>query len=343
MKSVVLGLSGGVDSSTAAAILRDAGYDVTGVYCLMHGHSGEGIADARAVAESVGIKFDTVDLTGQFEKYVISDFLDCYRNGRTPNPCTVCNPNVKFRSLCDYADRIGAEFVATGHYAGTGCENGRYFIRKSEYKDQSYMLWALTQSQISRLLLPLYNEYKPDVRKRAESYGIPVAEKPDSLDLCFVPDGDYASFIERRTGPFPEGDFWLKEENRAVGRHKGIIHYTVGQRKNLGISLGVPAYVCGFDIANNRVIISRKDVTDCTRLSCSGAVFQALDPSVGSFDADVKIRYAHKGARGKVTLTETGFTVDFYEPQRAVTPGQSAVCYLEDRILCGGVINQEEI
>ncbi len=339
MKTAVLGLSGGVDSSTAAARLKQSGYNVVGVYCVMHKYSEEGLRDAKRVAEHIGIDFDTLDCTKEFEDIVIRDFLENYKRGRTPNPCTVCNPNVKFKALCDYAEKIGAEDIATGHYAGVGCKNGRYFVRKSADKDQSYMLWGLTQKQLSMLILPLYNEFKPDVRKQAHDLGLPVAEKPDSLDLCFVPDGNYAAFIEEHVGKFPEGEFWLRDENRAVGVHKGIIRYTVGQRKNLGIALGTPVYVCGIDAEKNRVILSRNDVTDYTSLKCRNANFQALLPeNTATFDADVKIRYAHKGAHGTVSVSDNGFSVKFDEPQRAVTAGQSAVCYDGDKILCGGII-----
>ena len=326
-KSVILGMSGGVDSSYAASLLKNNGYEVIGAYCIMHEYAEEGLQDAKRVAESLKIELHTIDLTEKFDKIIKKYFTDAYSNAKTPNPCIVCNPTVKFKSLCDLADKLGAEKIATGHYAGTGFdeESGRYYIKKASYKDQSYMLCRLTQEQISRVLFPLYGTEKDDNRKAAALTGIPLSDKPDSQEICFIPDKDYARFIENRVGKFPEGEFWMEEENKSVGIHKGLIHYTIGQRKNLGIALGERIYVKGFDIPKNRVILSRKDVTDNSRLTCSDIVYQALSTETVDFQADVKIRYAHKGAQSVSVISEGKIRTEFIENQRAVTPGQYAV------------------
>ena len=336
---VVLGLSGGVDSSVAAKKLKDAGYAVYGLYIVMHEHGKDGIEAAGQVAKEAGIEFDVFDATDRFEKTVVKNFIESYSAGKTPNPCAVCNPNVKFRALCDYADSIGAEKIATGHYAGVGERNGRYFAVKSEFKDQSYMLCGLSQNQLSRCIFPLFGTLKSENRTEAEKAGLSSAQKKDSQEICFIPDNNYASFIESRTGPFPEGDFWLEEENRAVGKHKGIIRYTVGQSKKLGIALGVPLYVKGTDVENNRVVLTKTDVVNCTELICENPVFQLLDENFTETDAEVKIRYAHKGAKAKVINEKNGkLRIVFSEPQRAATPGQFAVAYSGNELLCSGVI-----
>ena len=341
-KSVVLGMSGGVDSSYAASLLKSDGYEVIGAYCIMHEYAEAGLADAKKVAESLKIELHTVDLTDEFDKKIKTYFTESYSNAKTPNPCIVCNPTVKFKSLCDLADKLGAEKIATGHYAGTGFDevSGRYFIKKTEYKDQSYMLCRLTQEQIARVIFPLYGTEKDDNRKAAALTGIPLSDKPDSQEICFIPDKDYAKFIENRIGKFPDGEFWLEDEEKVVGIHKGLIHYTVGQRKNLGIALGERIYVKGFDIPNNRVILSRKDVTDNGGLVCKDIVFQALDPKTETFSSDVKIRYAHKGAAAVSTVSDGKIKTFFNENQRAVTPGQYAVFYDKDKLLCAGEIIQ---
>ena len=336
---VVLGLSGGVDSAFAAKKLKDAGMNVFGLYCVMHEHGRKGIDEAEKAAAEAGIPFDVFDASELFEKTVVRDFIAKYSSGRTPNPCVICNPNVKFRALCEYADKIGAAKIATGHYAGIGERNGRFFAVKSEFKDQSYMLCGLSQSQLSRCVFPLFGTEKTENRKAAEEYGLSAARKKDSQEICFIPDNDYAAFIESRVGPFPEGDYWLEDENRAVGKHRGIIRYTVGQSKKLGIALGVPLYVKGTDIENNRVILSEKDVENCRELTCENAVFQLLDENFTEVEAEVKIRYAHKGAEARIINEKNGkLRIVFSEPQRAVTPGQFAVAYSGNELLCSGVI-----
>ena len=337
--SVLVGLSGGVDSALTAAVLQQQGFDPIGLYCIMHDADASGLADAQKVADHLKIPLKTADLRKEFRETVVSDFLDCYARAKTPNPCIVCNPLVKFKALCHVADELGIEKIATGHYADVGNENGRYFIRAVKEKDQSYMLYRLTQEQLRRLILPLANTTKEENRAKAEALGIPIFKKPDSQDICFIKGESYVDFIERELGKFPEGTFWLQDEDRPVGTHKGLIHYTVGQRKNLGIALGAPVYVSALDVESNRVYLSKTDVVGRKEVSFLAPVYQKLDPAVTEFEAYGKIRFAAKPSHCRVSVKEFAFTAVFSDGQRAVTPGQSVVFYDEEgNVLCGGIL-----
>ena len=350
MEKIVVGLSGGVDSSVTAYLLKNKGYDVVGVTMKTWFESGNGsdiyIEDAKKVADSIGIEHVVIDYSENFKKYVVDNFLSEYMCARTPNPCVRCNRFVKWQSLIDYADSIGADYIATGHYAHVvKLDNGRYTVlqAKSE-KDQSYALYMLSQEQLSRTQMPLGDYDKTEIRRIAEEIGIVVADKPDSQDICFVPDGDYAAFLVRQIGKGCEtpGDF-VDIEGNVIGRHKGLIHYTVGQRKGLELAMGEPVYVVGLDSANNRVIIGHNDDVFGKELIIDNVNYMGIAEGTENFDAIAKIRYAHKGAFCHVSCIDGGkLKVVFDEPQRAITPGQSVVFYEETDegriVLAGGMI-----
>lgn len=324
MSKVALGLSGGVDSAVAAALLLEQGHSVIGVYCRMTDSTTEQ-DDALRVAEHLGIPFCSLDLRADFKKYVISNFISEYQNGRTPNPCIVCNPLVKFKGLAS----VDADFIATGHYAGV-IKNDSYFqITRSATKDQSYMLARLPQSVLSRLILPLCDRTKEDNRALAAALGVPVAQKKDSQDLCFCKD--YIDFLRSEGVAVEAGDFLMDGE--VVGKHKGTACYTVGQRKNLGIALGRPAFVTAIDAKANTVTLSHADphTTDAT---VTDLVWQSFP--FEHFACTVKTRLAAPPVPAQVSIRGDIAHVTFSAPVRAVTPGQTAVFYQNDRILAAG-------
>lgn len=341
MSRVLVGMSGGIDSALTAALLQREGETVIGAYCVMHDASPEERTDAQAVADALGIELITVDLRDRFESIVAENFRREYAAARTPNPCVLCNPTVKFAGLIETADSLGIDTVATGHYAAAerDPDTGRYFVRSVAHKDQSYMLCRLSQEQLARVRFPLGNRSKNENRALAKEWGIPVAEKPDSQEICFIRGESYTDYLERVCGQFPEGNFRLLEEDRIVGRHKGLIRYTVGQRKNLGIALGTPVYVRRLDPEKNEVILSREDAVDGSKITVTDPVFQALSPAETAFDAFGKIRFAARPASCRVKAENGILSAEFDTPQRAATPGQTAVFYDGDgRILCGGFI-----
>ena len=327
---VVVGMSGGVDSSVAAWLLKEQGYDVIGVTMqiwqdeeneVQEENGGccglSAVDDARRVASSIGIPYYVMNFKQEFQKSVIDYFTKEYLNGRTPNPCIACNRYVKWEALLQRSLSIGADYIATGHYARIDkLSNGRYAIRRSATlaKDQTYALYNLTQEQLEHTLMPVGNYSKDQIREMAEKIGLQVANKPDSQDICFVPDGDYASFIEENAdAPIRQGNF-VTPDGKILGKHKGIIHYTVGQRKGLGLALGYPAFV--LEIRPETV----EDLTEPMRVFA-------------------KIRYNHKGAWCTVVKTgEDEITCTFDEPIRAVTPGQAVVLYDGEYVLGGGTI-----
>ncbi len=355
-KKVVVGMSGGVDSSVAAWLLKEQGYDVIGVTMQIwqdedtEVQEAEGgccglsaVDDARRVAMDLGIPYYVMNFKEEFRKNVMDYFVGEYAEGRTPNPCIACNRYVKWESLLRRSMAIGADYIATGHYAQIDrLSGGRYSLKTSvtASKDQTYALYNLTQDQLSHTLMPVGSYHKEEIRDMAERLGLPVAHKPDSQEICFIPDHDYASFIEEYTGrELPPGNF-VDLDGNVLGRHRGITHYTVGQRKGLNLSMGRPVFVVEIRPDTNEVVIGDNNDVFTNVLRCDKLNWMAVDGLHGkSMEVTAKIRYSHKGS--PCTIREIGegmVECRFYEPVRAVTPGQAVVFYDGDYVAGGGTI-----
>jgi tRNA-uridine 2-sulfurtransferase len=355
-KKVMLGMSGGVDSSVAAAILLEKGYEVIGVTLKLWQDDNEdkeqveggccslsAVDDARRVAQTLGIPYYVLNFKDLFKSKVIDDFVDEYLKGRTPNPCIVCNRYIKFEAMLDKAMSMGIDYIATGHYAKIEYDDisRRYMLKKSvtDLKDQTYALYTLTQKQLARVLMPIGDYPKDKVREMAREMGLKVANKPDSQEICFVDDNDYGRFIRENTDKkIPEG-YFIDTNGKVLGRHKGIIHYTIGQRKGLGIALGRPVFVVGIDIKNNNVILGEGDDVFSKELTAYDTNFITIDNLTEPINVKAKIRYSAKEADAKIYPLEDGrVKVVFDTPQRAVTPGQAVVFYDRDFVIGGGTI-----
>ena len=358
-KKVVVGMSGGVDSSVAAWLLKKQGYDVIGVTMQIWQEEDEqvkeenggccglsAVDDARRVASSLGIPYYVMNFRKEFKEHVIDYFIDEYLHGRTPNPCIACNRYVKWESLLERSRRIGADYIATGHYARIEkLPNGRFSLRVSETgaKDQTYALYNLTQEQLSSTLMPVGSYTKDEIRKMAKELGLLVAEKPDSQDICFVPDGDYASFIEETTDEGSRPGNFVLSDGSVVGTHKGIIHYTVGQRKGLGLSMGHPVFVLEIRPDTNEIVVGTGEESLTRKVRARHINFMSVEDLPGKKRVFAKIRYNHKGAWCTAEKTgEDEILCTFDEPQRAVTPGQALVLYDGEYVLGGGTIVREE-
>lgn len=354
-KTVVVGLSGGVDSSVAAYLLKEQGYDVIGVTmqiwqeedsCTVEENGGccglSAVEDARRVAQKLDIPYYVMNFRKEFQKQVIDYFTREYLEGRTPNPCIACNRYVKWESLLKRSLEIGADYIATGHYARVEqLPNGRYAIRNSvtAKKDQTYALYNLTQEQLARTLMPVGAYTKDEIRKIAEEAGLLVAHKKDSQEICFVPDNDYAGFIKNSTGKtIPKGNFVLAD-GKVIGEHQGIIHYTIGQRKGLNLSMGHSVFVTKIRPDSNEVVIGENEDLFVNTLICDRVNFMAMEGLDGEVRLKAKIRYNHPGAECVISPAEDGkVRVTFDQPQRAITPGQAVVFYQGEYVAGGGII-----
>ena len=355
-KTVVVGMSGGVDSSVAAYLLKEQGYHVIGVTMQIWQDESDGTAeenggccglsavdDARRVAADLGIPYYVMNFKREFKEHVMDYFVDEYVHGRTPNPCIACNRYVKWEALLKRSMDIGGDYIATGHYAQIErLPNGRYALKKSatQAKDQTYALYNLTQEQLARTLMPVGAYTKEQIRELAKKISLKVASKPDSQEICFIPDNDYAKFIDENTDKeLPAGNF-VDLDGNVLGRHKGITHYTVGQRKGLGLSMGHPVFVTEIRPETNEVVIGGAGEVFSDTLRCSRLNWMAIDGLHGEkLRVTAKIRYSHKGAPCTIEETENGIVqCRFDEPQRAITPGQAVVFYDGDFVVGGGNI-----
>ena len=340
--TALIAMSGGVDSSVAAYQMLEAGFRCQGVTMrLLPSDSGDNIRDAEAVCRRLGIPFSVLDLCREFDRDVIQKFVRTYQQGGTPNPCVDCNRKLKFSRLLDAAEAAGLSCVATGHYARVEQAGDRRLLKKAldPARDQSYFLYTLTQYQLARVQFPLGGMEKREVRALAERLGFANAQRRDSQDICFIPDGDYGAFLDAYTGePAPAGDF-LDLEGRVVGRHRGAVRYTLGQRKGLGLSMGEPVYVCGKDMAANTVTVGPERVLFAREVLVEDLNWISVDSLAAPLAVKAKTRsrqteqpaILHPEADGRVRVV-------FEEPQRAVTPGQAAVFYDGDTVVGGGTI-----
>ena len=352
-KKVMIGMSGGVDSSVAAFLLQTESFEVIGATMKLYNNedidfvsektccSLDDVLDAKSVCARLGIRHYTLNMTDDFKKEVIERFISAYQNGFTPNPCIDCNRYMKFSKMLHKAQELDIDYVATGHYARIEKQGDRYILKKAVdlSKDQSYVLYSLTQEQLKVTKFPLGNYTKQQVREIAEENGFVNARKHESQDICFVPDGDYSKFIEYYTGKtYPCGDF-VDMNGKRLGEHKGIIRYTIGQRRGLGLALPASMYVVEKDVDNNKVILGFNDDLFKKEVNVKNISFTACDGLDKPERLCAKIRYNQKEQPATVTQTdENHFTIVFDEPQRAITKGQAAVLYDGDTVVGGGTI-----
>ena len=349
-KKICLAMSGGVDSAAAAMLLQQAGYEVSAVTLRLHRcaerpgicGAGDDIELARSVAASMGIPHTELDLCALFRDTVMANFVSEYVRGRTPNPCVDCNREIKFGALLDWALEQGADAMATGHYARVGYDEktGRHLLLRGRdrRKDQSYFLFQLTQRQLAHLLLPVGEFEKPDIREMADRYGLVNAQKPDSQDICFVPDGDYAAFLQSRGVELRMGNF-VDEAGRVLGPHQGLERYTIGQRKGLGISVGAPAYVLRKELDSGNVVLGGNDALFTRELTAERCNWISVPELTGPMAVTAKTRYSQRECAAVITpLPDGRVRAEFEEAQRAVTPGQAVVFYEGESVVGGGII-----
>lgn len=342
-KKVMIGMSGGVDSSVAALLMLQQGFSCIGATMNLYNNGSTDFLDAANVAKRLGIPHHVFSLQEEFRQQVIFRFVSCYEQGLTPNPCILCNRTMKFGTLMELAAEMGCQYVASGHYARIRRDEatGRFLLYKAadSAKDQTYFLACLDQRQLAHIQFPLGELTKEAVRQIAEANGFLNARKRDSQDICFVPDGDYGAFLERYTGKtYPAGDY-LDLQGNVVGRHQGAVRYTIGQRKGLGIALGMPVYVCGKDMKRNTVTVGGNEALFSRALRGMDWNWYPFPALSQSLRVTAKIRHSQLELPATVTPENQGFArVDFDQPQRAVTPGQAVVLYQGEMVIGGGTI-----
>ncbi|SHK63106.1 tRNA-specific 2-thiouridylase [Selenomonas ruminantium] len=355
-KIAAVAMSGGVDSSLTAALLLEQGYEVLGITMLLTeegrsetvdvaaGEEPDSVRDARKVADALGIRHYVADFRQEFQKNVIDYFLNEYARGRTPNPCVMCNPSMKFGLLLDKARELGADFLATGHYARVSqLADGSYVIRKGldEHKDQSYALHRLPRSILKHILLPLGDMTKEHVRELAEKIDLPVAHKAESQEICFVPHDDYKAFLRKHKPECLHKGNIVNDAGDVLGRHEGVPLYTIGQRKGLGIAAPEPLYVHKLDMKRKEVVVGSNKQVYAQGLLASGANWVSIDEFKEGMEFGAKIRYGKREAQAKLSMQDDGLLrVEFAEPQRAVTPGQFVVFYDGDILVGGAMIER---
>lgn len=346
-KRVLIGMSGGVDSSVAALLLQEQGYEVIGTTLeLFTGSSccnSETYMDAKNVCNSLGIPHFTYNYKEEFKKHVIQDFIDCYSNCKTPNPCIECNKYIKFGLMYEKAKELDCNYIATGHYAKTEYseEYKRWVLKRSNAgkKDQSYVLWNIPKDLVGHALFPLSDfKDKEQIREIAKERKLKVANKPDSEDICFIPDGNYKKFLEANSNIKPKEGNIVNSDGKILGKHSGLYNYTIGQRKGLGISNQVPLFVLGFDKDKNEVIVGEENELYKKEILVTNINLLLVDEIKESIEVGVKTRYSSKIAKAKIVEIDENIKVVFDEAQRAITPGQSAVFYIDDIVLGGGKI-----
>ncbi len=336
MSRVCIAMSGGVDSSVAAALLQQQGLDVAGIMMRLQPHNDTG--DAARVCAALGIPFEVLEAQAAFREAVIAPFIDCYRRGQTPNPCTLCNRRMKFGRMLDWALARGYDTIATGHYARIERSGERYALRAGDdpSRDQTYFLYCLTQRQLAHSCFPIGTLAKQRVRAIAEEFQLPVAQKKDSQDICFIPDGDYAAYLQTQGLQLMPGRF-LHEDGRELGPHRGAERYTLGQRKGLGLSCGAPVYVLRKEGAD--VIVGSESSLYSRTVFVQDCNWVSIAPPTAPIEAEVALRYTRNRSCATVIPTQSGVELRFTTPQRAVTPGQAAVFYDGPYVLGGGTIS----
>ncbi len=347
---VMLGMSGGVDSSAAAIKLKEMGYEVVGLTMILKPlkylseqekiNLYKDVEDAKRVCDALSIPHFAPDFSELFEEKVINNFIDCYLNGRTPNPCVQCNINLKFGAMLDFALKNGCDMIATGHYAKlTKSEDGRTLLQKApSNKDQSYFLYGLNEFQLSHSIFPIWDITKEEARALVASYNLPVANKPDSQEICFIKNNDYISFLENFGGKLPKKGNFINSEGKILGQHTGIYRYTIGQRKGLGITFGEPMYVKKIDAENNTVMLSRLEGLMSDTVYLRDVNLIAIDEVTNEIEVEAKIRYQAKPSKALLSKEDGAYKLKFYEKQKSVTPGQAAVFYIGETVIGGGTI-----